>query len=248
MWICDSLHLEYFWKLDLPSMSKRIYPTFSETFLGDSAKRKVLSMDHSRLTPTPFFGKRVITKSLLWTKKKIFIFSCTHFQEFTRRLVLMARSCETWNRPIFIRATHRKFTQVQVIFFLLLFVLTRFYRVRCVSSFSRRTNNLPREEENFPKKEGTRKGRTGNQMFYLSLMDRRGSRINSYRFHKRAPKAQASRAGVSGACSSGKIFGFKVPKVPFPGFLNHSDRIFTVCLNHFLDFNFYYCYYYYYYY
>ena len=117
MWICDSLHHEYFWKLDLPSMSKRIYPTFSETFLRDSAKRKVLSMDHSRLTPTPFFGKRVITKSLLWTKKKIFIFSCTHFQEFTQRLVLMARSCETWNRPIFIRATHRKFTQVQVIFF-----------------------------------------------------------------------------------------------------------------------------------
>ena len=167
MWICDSLHLEYFWKIDLPSIQKRIYPTFSETFLRDSAKRKVLSMDHSRLTPTPFLGKRVITKSLLWTKKKIFIFSCTHFQEFTRRLVLMARSCETWNRPIFIRATHRKFTQVQVIFFVLLFVLTRFYRVRCVSSFSRRTNNLPREEENFPKKEGSRKGRTGNQMFYL---------------------------------------------------------------------------------
>ena len=59
-------------------------------------------------------------------------------------------------------------------------------------------------------------------------MDRRGSKINSYRFHKRAPKAQASRAGVSGACSSRKIFGFKVPKVPFPGFLSHSDRIFSL--------------------
>ena len=72
----------------------------------------------------------------------------------------------------------------------------------------------------------------------LSLMDRRGSRINSYRFHKRAPKGQVSRAGVSGACSPGKSFGFKVPKVPFLGSLNHSDRIFTDCLNHFLDFNF----------
>ena len=177
-------------------------------------------MDHSRLTPTPFFGKRVITKSLLWTKKKIFIFSCTHFQESTRRFVLMARSCETWNRPIFIRATHRKFTQVQVIFFLLLFVLTRFYRVRCVSSFSRRTNNLPREEENFPKKEGSRKGRTGNQMFYLcqsfyhswtgaDLEKIHTDFINEHR------KRKLLGRGFRGHAPQGKFLDLKSPKSPF---------------------------------
>ena len=141
-------------------------PLFQKLFLGILQKGKFFRWPFPAY-PNLFSWKEDNCEVVVMNKEKIFIFSCTHFREFTRRLVLMARSCETWNRPIFIRATHRKFTQVQVIFFLLFFVLTRFYRVRCVSSFSRRTNNLPREEENFPKKEGSRKGRTGNQMFYL---------------------------------------------------------------------------------
>ena len=58
----------------------------------------------------------------------------------------------------------------------------------------------------------------------LSKTSRRGSRIHTDGFPKRAPKAQASR-GIWGACSPEKCFGFYLPKVPFLGFLSHSDRI-----------------------
>lgn len=34
-----------------------------------------------------------------------------------------------------------------------------------------------------------------------------------------------------------EIFWILTPQVPFPGFLTHSDRIFTNCPNHFSDFN-----------
>ena len=44
------------------------------------------------------------------------------------------------------------------------------------------------------------------------MKGRRGSRLNTDRFSKRAPKDQASR-GAPGVCH------------PFPGFLSHSDRI-----------------------
>ena len=52
------------------------------------------------------------------------MFSYTHFHNkgFTRRLVLMLRSCETWNWPELMRATLRKFTQVEVIFSFAFFV------------------------------------------------------------------------------------------------------------------------------
>ena len=33
------------------------------------------------------------------------------------------------------------------------------------------------------------------------------------------------KGGRSGVCATGKYFGFELPKVPFPGFLSHSDRI-----------------------
>ena len=33
------------------------------------------------------------------------------------------------------------------------------------------------------------------------------------------------------------VFDIKLPKVPFPEFLSHSDRIFTDCPSHFPDFN-----------
>ena len=58
----------------------------------------------------------------------------------------------------------------------------------------------------------------------MAAEDRRGSRINTDRFPKRAPKAQASR-GVQGMFPLGKFFGFYFTKVSFPGFLSHSDRI-----------------------
>ena len=50
------------------------------------------------------------------------------------------------------------------------------------------------------------------------------SRINTDRFHKRAPKAQASR-GSGGHVPPGKFFRFWLPKALFPGFTNHSGRI-----------------------
>ena len=53
---------------------------------------------------------------------------------------------------------------------------------------------------------------------------RRGSRINTDRFPKRAPKAQAF-AGSGGMSQWESFFDFKLPKVPFLGFLSHSDRI-----------------------
>ena len=53
---------------------------------------------------------------------------------------------------------------------------------------------------------------------------RRGSRIHTDRFPKRALKVQAF--GGSGGMSQWVIFfDFKLPKVPFLGFLSHSDRI-----------------------
>ena len=54
---------------------------------------------------------------------------------------------------------------------------------------------------------------------------RRGSRLNTYLLNsKRTQQVQASRE-VKGACFPRKCFGFYFPKVPFPGFLSHSDRI-----------------------
>ena len=56
---------------------------------------------------------------------------------------------------------------------------------------------------------------------------RRGSRINTDRFPERAPKEQACGVGegCSGTCSPLKFLGFQLSKVPFSGFLSHSDRI-----------------------
>ena len=56
------------------------------------------------------------------------------------------------------------------------------------------------------------------------LLYRRGLRINTDRFPKRAPKAQASR-GVREQAPTGKKIGFLLLKVPFPGFPSHSDRM-----------------------
>ena len=53
----------------------------------------------------------------------------------------------------------------------------------------------------------------------MKRLCRRGSRINNDRFPKRAPKA----GGVRG--SPGNVLDFILPKVLFPGFLSHSDRI-----------------------
>ena len=59
---------------------------------------------------------------------------------------------------------------------------------------------------------------------------RRGSRINTERF--------LTSRKVWGHTPSGIVFlDFNSPKVPFPGFLSHSDSIFTDCPNHFPDFN-----------
>ena len=53
---------------------------------------------------------------------------------------------------------------------------------------------------------------------------RHGSRTNTDRFPKRASKAEPF--GGSGGMSQWEIFfDFKLPKVPFLGFLSHSDRI-----------------------
>ena len=58
----------------------------------------------------------------------------------------------------------------------------------------------------------------------------RGSRLNTYLLNsKRTQQVQASRE-VKGACFPRKCFGFYLPKVPFPGFLSHSDRILEVNL------------------
>ena len=46
---------------------KKIIPLFQKFFLG--------FLDHSRLIPTPFLGKRVIAKSLLWTKFILYLYS-----------------------------------------------------------------------------------------------------------------------------------------------------------------------------
>ena len=54
-----------------------------------------------------------------------------------------------------------------------------------------------------------------------TLLRRRGSRINTDLFPKRAPKAQAC-SGVRGG-SPKKCFGFLFLKVPFPGFPSHSS-------------------------
>ena len=56
------------------------------------------------------------------------------------------------------------------------------------------------------------------------LLYRRGLRINTDRFPKRAPKAQASR-GVREQAPTGKKIGFLLLKVSFPGFPSHSDRM-----------------------
>ena len=66
-------------------IQKKFIPLFQKLFLG--------ILDHSRLIPTPFLGKRVIAKFVIMNKIYIiFIFSCTYFQEFTRRFVLMVRN------------------------------------------------------------------------------------------------------------------------------------------------------------
>ena len=65
--------------------TKKIYPTFSETFLGDSGPFPA--------NPNPFSWKEGNCEVVIMNKIYIiFIFSCTYFQEFTRRFVLMVRS------------------------------------------------------------------------------------------------------------------------------------------------------------
>ena len=55
---------------------------------------------------------------------------------------------------------------------------------------------------------------------------RRGSRINTDRFPKRAPKAQYfRRVRGGGRGSPRKCFEIFTPEVPFPGFPSHLDRI-----------------------
>ena len=93
-------------------------PLFQKLFLGILQKGKFFRWPFPAY-PNPFSWKEGNCEVVVMNKIYIiFIFSCTYFQEFTRRFVLKVRSCETWNRPKFIRATHRKFTQVQVIFFI----------------------------------------------------------------------------------------------------------------------------------
>ena len=48
-------------------IQKKFIPLFQKLFLG--------ILDHSRLIPTPFLGKRVIAKSLLWTKFILYLYS-----------------------------------------------------------------------------------------------------------------------------------------------------------------------------
>ena len=43
--------------------------------------------------------------------------------------------------------------------------------------------------------------------------------------------------GYGSMLPRGSFFRFQFPKVPFPEFLSHSDKIFTDCPNHFPDFN-----------
>ena len=68
------------------------------------------------------------------------------------------------------------------------------------------------------------RGRQGTQGGH-----RRGSRINTDRF--------PTSTEVWGHAPPGICFGFLLPKVPFSGFLSHSDRKFTDYTNYFPDFN-----------
>ena len=63
-----------------------------------------------------------------------------------------------------------------------------------------------------------------HQASRFQVQVKRGSRINS----DRLPTSRELW---------GHPFGCECPKVPFPGFLCHSDRIFTDSANHFPDFN-----------
>ena len=62
-----------------------------------------------------------------------------------------------------------------------------------------------------------------------SVLHRRGSRTNTDRFPKRAPKAQDSRAGGGGGvwrhAPPWNFLDFNFLKCPFLGFPSHSDRI-----------------------
>ena len=58
----------------------------------------------------------------------------------------------------------------------------------------------------------------------FTFQTRRGSRRNTGRFPKLAPKAQAFR-GVRGYASPGAFLDFNSLKSPFLGFSSHSDRI-----------------------
>ena len=74
-----------FLKIWFVFIQKKIYPTFSETFLGDSGPFPA--------NPNPFSWKEGNCEVVIMNKIYIiFIFSCTYFQEFTRRFVLMVRS------------------------------------------------------------------------------------------------------------------------------------------------------------
>ena len=63
----------------------------------------------------------------------------------------------------------------------------------------------------------------------ITVLLTHGSRINT----DRSPTSRAFR----GHGPQGNFLDFNSPKVPFPGFLSHSDRIFTDCPNHYPDFD-----------
>ena len=63
----------------------------------------------------------------------------------------------------------------------------------------------------------------------LAYKPRRGSRINTDRFPTSTEVWRHAPPGI--------FLGFLLPKVPFSGFLSHSDRKFTDYTNHFPDFN-----------
>ena len=69
---------------------------------------------------------------------------------------------------------------------------------------------------------------------HTSNVCKRGSRINTKQFPKRAPNVQASGGGGGGGGSGGmppeKSFGLKLPTITFPVFLNHLEKIFTDCI------------------
>ena len=69
---------------------------------------------------------------------------------------------------------------------------------------------------NYKGKDRKKKNKTKQNKYLLALLTSAGAD----QFPKRAFKR-----GSSDICSPGKSCRFQLPKVPFPGFPNHSDRI-----------------------